>query len=266
MTAYETLRLERRDDGTALATLDRPERLNAMTFQMLDELAELQLEIAADPEIRALVITGEGRGFCAGLDLDDAERLARMGPLEAFEGQQGWSRAVAGFRLGPTPVIAAVNGPAAGAGLGLVLAADVAFAAPTATFTAAFVRIGLHGGDVGVSWMLPRLVGIGMASEMMLSGRQVEAEEAGRAGLVNRILPAERLLDEALKLAAEIASHSPAGVRMTKRVLQQNVDAPSLEAALETENRGQIVLVSSDDMSEALQAFRAKRPPQFSGR
>lgn len=264
--AYETLRLERREDGTALATLDRPQRLNAMSFQMLDELAELQREIAADDEIRALVITGAGRGFCAGLDLDDAKRLVQMGPLEAFAGQEGWARAVAGFRLGPTPVIAAVNGPAAGAGLGLVLAADIAFASTAASFSAAFVRIGLHGGDVGVSWTLPRLVGIGFASEMMLSGRQVEAEEAVRVGLVSRVLPPDQLLAQALDLAAEIASRAPSSVRMTKRILQQNIDAPSLEAALETENRGQILLVCSEDMREALNAFVEKRPPRFSGR
>ena len=154
MVGYETLSVERVEDGIAIATLNRPERMNALTFAGFAELRALVEEIGADESIRALVITGAGRGFCAGLDLDDAARLSEMSVPEMFAGQEQWAGAIAALRRMPTPVIAAVNGAAAGAGFGLALAADVRIASEAARFNAAFVRIGLSGGDVGVSWLL----------------------------------------------------------------------------------------------------------------
>jgi enoyl-CoA hydratase/carnithine racemase len=159
-----------------------------------------------------------------------------------------------------------VNGPAAGAGFSLALAADIRIAAPTARFNAAFIKIGLTGGDCGSSWMLPRIVGLGHAYEILLTGRLVGADEAARIGLVNRVVPAEDLLASALETAELIAANSPLGVRLTKQVVQVNVDAPSLEAAVELENRNQTLAAGTQDMTEAMTAFIQKRPAAFTGR
>ncbi|MEA2445412.1 MAG: hypothetical protein QOJ12_2704 [Thermoleophilales bacterium] len=264
--AAPSLLTERLPDGVLLVTLNRPERLNAMTFGTFDELIEVCAEVRTDPDVRVVVLTGAGRGFCSGLDLDEAERLVSMTPYEMLTGQETWARGVTALRNLPKPVIAAVNGPAAGAGFGLALAADMRIASTTASFVAAFVRIGLTGGDVGVSWMLPRVVGMGLASEILMTGRAVDAEQAFRIGLVNAVVEPDALLDRARALAAEIAAHSPLGVRLTKQVLQTNVDAPSLEAALELENRNQVLSTRGSDMAEALGAFRERRAPRYTGR
>ena len=215
--------------------------------------------------MRALVLTGSGRAFCAGLDLDDAATLADMTAAQFLRGQETWADAITSFVQLPKPVVAAVNGAAAGAGFSLALAADVRLASTAARFNAAFVRIGLTGGDCGSSYLLPRIIGLGHALEILLTGRFVEAEEAARIGLVNRVVPADRLVDEAIALAAAITANSPLGVRLTKQVVHLNVDAPSLPAALEIENRNQALASRTDDMAEALRAFREKRPPEFTG-
>src|SRR3954468_14735228 len=183
--------------------------MNAITFQMFDEMHDLCRGLLSDKDARAVVITGAGRGFCAGLDLDDAETLPDMTPHEMMLGQQHWAGAFVNFHELPQPVIAAVHGAAAGGGMGLALAADIRLASPEARFNAAFVRIGLTAGDVGVSWALPRVVGLGRAAEMMFTGRFVDAEEAERIGLVNRVVPADQLLDAALEMAEQIAANSP---------------------------------------------------------
>jgi enoyl-CoA hydratase/carnithine racemase len=251
--------------GVLLATLNRPDRLNAMTAQTFLDFVTLQREVESDPAVRALVLTGAGRGFCAGLDLDVATELPRMTAAEMLTLQQSWSDAIAGFRFMTKPVIAAVNGAAAGAGMCLALVADIRMAAPSARFNAAFVRIGLSGGDLGSSWLLPRLIGFGRASELLLTGRFVDAEEALRIGLVNAVADTDTLLDDALTMADAICANAPFGVGLTKQVLQQNVDAPSLSAALQLENRNQVLATRSADMSEALTAFREKRRPRFTG-
>lgn len=262
----EHVRFEVPRPGIGVVTLARPDRLNALTFAMFDELVEVCDRVDAAQDVRALVVTGEGRGFCAGLDLDDAQQLAGMEAEEMLRGQEGWAGAVARVRHLRTPVIAAVNGPAAGAGLALCLAADVRIGSEAARFNAAFVRIGLTGGDCGVSWLLPRIVGFGHASELLLTGRVVDADEAYRIGLVNRVVAAAELLPRVFDLAEDIARNSPFGVRLTKQVLQSNVDAPSLEAAIELENRNQVLATRTADMAEALTAFREKRAPRFQAR
>ncbi|MDP9459798.1 MAG: enoyl-CoA hydratase-related protein [Actinomycetota bacterium] len=266
MSDYTTLTLERPVDGVAIATLNRPDRLNAITFRMFEEWVALCDEVAADDTVRALVLTGAGRAFCAGLDLSDASTLSDMTVPEIMRGQESWANATAAFHRLPKPVIAAVNGAAAGAGFSLALAADIRLAAPEARFNAAFVRIGLSGGDCGTSWFLPRVVGLGRAAEILLTGRFVGAEEAAAIGLVNRVVPADDLLPEALATAQQITSNTPFGVFLTKRVLHLNVDAPSLTAALEVENRNQVLTTRTEDMAEALTAFQQKRPARFSGR
>jgi enoyl-CoA hydratase len=264
--SYETLLVERPRDGVALITLNRPDRLNAITFQMFDELHDLCGKLMSATDARAVVITGAGRGFCSGLDLDEALTLPDMTPHEMMLGQQHWAGAFVKIHELPQPVIAAVNGAAAGGGLGLALAADIRIASPEARFNAAFVRIGLSAGDVGVSWSLPRVVGLGRAAEIMLTGRFLDAEEADRIGLVNRVVPSEQLLDAAFETAEQIASNTPFGVTLTKRVLNANVDAGSLTQAVEVENRGQTLATRGEDFREALEAFRAKRAPAFTAR
>jgi enoyl-CoA hydratase len=265
--SFTTFSIEPLAEEVLILRLERPERLNALTWTMVDELHAATTAIGQDPAVRVLVLTGSGRGFCAGLDIQENDSLGADDDVPTVYGRQ---EAVAGLALAlramPQPVIAAVNGPAAGGGLALALAADVRICAPAARFGVGFVRIGISGCDVGVSHMLPRLVGLGIAAEMMLTGRVVEPEEALRTGLVNRIVEADDLIGETLKSAEEIARNSPFGVRMTKQVLHQNVDAPSLRAAIELENRTQILAIQTEDMKEAIGAFVEKRKPEFRNR
>lgn len=259
----EGVALERAAEGVTVIRLQRPRRLNALTFEMFDRIAAACAEVEADESCRVAIVTGSGRGFCAGLDLDDVAKLERMSAPEMLAGQERWAAGITALRRLRKPVIAAVNGAAAGAGMGLALAADIRLAAETAVFVPAFVRVGLTGGDVGVSWLLPRLVGMARATEILLTGRNVEAAEAERIGLVSRVVKPEELLDEALEVAASITRHSPFGIRLTKQVLQTNVDAPSLEAALELENRNQVLATRTRDMQEALDAFLSRRDPRY---
>lgn len=265
MSTYTTLLLERPSPGVVLARLNRPGRLNVITFEMFDEFVQLQHEVETDGEARVLVLTGQGRAFCAGLDLDQAATLPQMPAAEMLAGQESWARSIAGFRHMTKPVVAAVNGAAAGAGMALALAADIRVAASTARFNAAFVRIGLSGGDVGTSWALPRLVGLGRAYEILLTGRFVEAEEALRIGLVTDVVDGDALLTRALDTTRLIVGNSPVGMALTKHAVQNNVDAPSLEAALALENRNQVLATRTADMAEALSAFREKRAPEYIG-
>ena len=262
---FETIVLDEPSPGVRVATLNRPDRLNAQTVQMFAELEQLARDLSGDMDVRALIITGAGRAFCAGYDLAEAEELANLSPLGMLERQEHAARALAAIRGVPMPVVAAVNGPAAGGGFALALAADIRLAAPEARFNAAFVRIGLTAGDLGTSWLLPRLIGPARAAELAYTGGFVEAEEAERIGLVNRVVPADRLLDEALEMAAQIAANSPGGVQLSKRALQANMEAASFAAALELENRGQALLSRGADMPEALAAFKSKRAPRFTG-
>jgi enoyl-CoA hydratase len=188
-----------------------------------------------------------------------------MPAAQMLAGQDSWARSIAGFRHLTKPVIAAVNGAAAGAGMALALAADIRVASESARFNAAFVKIGLSGGDVGTSWALPRLVGLGRAYEILLTGRFVDAAEALRIGLVTDVVEEGMLLDRALETAALIVGNSPVGMALTKQVVQNNVDAPSLEAALALENRNQVLATRTTDMVEALAAFREGRTPTYLG-
>jgi enoyl-CoA hydratase len=252
------LAVERPRPGVVLVRLNRPGQLNALTFEMLAELRRLRAELAAADADRVVVFTGAGRGFCAGFDLDQAARMGALPDAELYAGQQEWARATSGYRELPKPVIAAVNGPSAGAGLALALAADIRIASPDASFSAAFIRLGLSGADSGVSWMLPRLVGLGHAAEMMMTGERIDAARAERIGLVNRVVPAAGLLDEALALAERLAALDPLALRLTKEALQANVDAPSLGAALALENRNQVLGLRTDAHHAALAALRER--------
>jgi len=263
---YDTLLVGSPAEGVVQVTLNRPERLNAMTVTMFEELESVARALGDDRDTRVVILTGAGKAFCAGYDLDDAEELSSLSALGMLDRQERAARAISALRALPVPVIAAVNGPAAGGGLSLALIADIRLGSPQAKFNAAFVRIGLSAGDLGASWLLPRLIGPSAAAEIGFTGRMVEAEEAERLGLLNRVTGADDLLDQTLAMAAQICANSPGGIRISKRALQANMEVASFAAALELENRGQALLTRCDDMTEALEAFKAKRAPNFSGR
>jgi enoyl-CoA hydratase len=256
--------------GVALITLDRPERLNAMSHELVADLHDAFDGVATDRGARVVVLTGAGRGFCAGLDLKGAGAAPGtdgLGRVPAgMVGQQHIASLVPKMRALRQPVIAAVNGPAAGGGLALALASDVRLAAPAARFGVAFVRIGLSGCDIGVSWLLPRLIGASRAFELMLTGRVIDAAEADRLGLVSRVVEDRPVVDAALDVADEILANSPTGVWMTKEVMWSQLEVGSLQAGIDLENRTQIMTSMTEDLREAVTAFVEKRPPRFRGR
>jgi enoyl-CoA hydratase len=260
------------DAGVRVLTLDRPDRLNAMNGALVDDLHARIAELRADGEARVAIVTGEGRGFCAGLDLVDTPPTGLGDPdaggrvQRGMDVQQRIASLVPALRSLRIPVIAAVNGPAAGGGLALALASDVRIAAASARFNVAFVKIGLSGCDIGVSWLLPRWIGASRAFELMLTGRMVESDEAERIGLVSRVVPDEDLLAAALETARLICGNSPTGVWMTKEVMWSNLEVGSLHAGIDLENRTQIMTSFTEDMTEAVTAFLAKRPPEFRNR
>jgi len=259
----ETLAFEEPEDGVLLLKINRPDRMNSMTVRMFGEIRAAALA-ARDSGARAMILTGAGdRAFCAGFDLDEIDVITRMGVREFLHFQELATGGLAAIRELPFPVIAAVHGAAAGGGMSLSLTADIRLAAPTAKFNAAFVRVGLSAGELGTSWQLSRLVGPGRAAEIAYTARIVGAEEAERIGLVNRVVPSDKLLDEALELTRQIAGNSPGGVKLSKRALQRNQEIATYAGALELENRGQALLTRSEDMPEALAAFKDKRTPHF---
>lgn len=262
---FNTLRLERPTAEVAILTLDRAERYNAMTVEMFHELEAAADRLADDDDVRVLILTGAGKAFCAGYDLQDADDLAALGALEMLERQEHAARGLFAIRALRIPVIAAVNGAASGGGFSLALAADLRVASTAAKFNAGFVRIGLSAGDLGVSWLLPRTINAAVATEIAYTGRMVFADEAERIGLVNRVVEPGALLDAALRLAQEICANSPSGVQLSKRALHANMEVGSYAAALELENRGQALLTRTNDMVEALDAFKSKRMPAFTG-
>ena len=221
--------------------------MNSQTVRMFTEYG-LAARALRDSRLRALILTGTGqRAFCAGFDLDEVDVITRMGVREFLEFQETASGGIQAIRHLPFPVIAAVHGAATGGGLALALAADIRLAAPTAKFSAAFLKVGLSMGELGTSYNLSRLIGPGRAAEIGYSARIVGAAEA-------------------VALARLIAANSPGGVRMSKRAIQRNQEITSYAAALELENRGQALLTRTADMPEALAAFKEKRAPRFTGR
>lgn len=260
---FKTLKFEETEAGIGVLTLNRPERLNALSLEMLEEFHSFLHRIKTREEIRVFILTGAGRGFCSGFDLKDENlqkevlrSLANPGyHLTAI--QKRYGDLVIQMRKIPQPVIAAVNGPAAGGGMALALAADVILAGPAAAFTPSFVNIGLSGGEMGTTYFLPRLVGSARAAEILMTGRTVGAAEAERIGLVCRTATEGGLLSEALEIARRMISKTPLGLRLTKEALHLNADA-TLEAAVELENRNQSICCSAPDFLKAQAAFQKK--------
>ncbi len=261
----ETLTFEVVEDTIGILRINRPGRMNSQTVRMFHEYGEAALALR-DSRLRALIVTGAGdRAFCAGFDLDEIHYLTEMGVLEFLKFQETATGGIQAIRHLPFPVIAAIHGPATGGGLALALAADIRLADERVKMSAAFVKVGLSVGELGTSYHLTRLVGPALAAEIAYTARIVEAEEAERIGLVNRVVPSEQLMDEALSIARLIATNSPGGVRMSKRAIQRNQEITSYAAALELENRGQALMSRTRDMPEALAAFKERRPPRFTG-
>jgi enoyl-CoA hydratase len=254
-------------EGVAQITLNRPERRNALNHELLSRFYAALDDLAGDARCRVIVLTGAGAGFCAGLDLVEGATppdLVGSGPAQTGMGVQKFvAGMVPALRAQPQPVIAAVNGAASGGGLALALGSDIRVAAASARFNVAFVRVGLSGCDVGVSWMLPRLIGASRAYELMLTGRFVDSAEAERIGLVTRVVPDADVVDAALAEAELILANSPFGVRMTKEVMWSQLEIGSLHAGIDLENRTQILASTTGDMNEAMAAFVEKRSPQF---
>jgi enoyl-CoA hydratase len=258
---------ERIADHVQLLTMNRPEQLNAMTADLCSALhAELD-QLARDRSCRAIVVTGAGRAFCAGVDLrgygqapgntgDDPAR-------DRFGNQEHMSRLIQKLRSTPQPVIAAVNGPAAGFGLALALGADIRFAASSAVFRCAFVNIGVSNCDMATSWLLPRLIGASRAHEMMLTARRVDAEEADRIGLVADVVDDGAVIDRALESARQIAQWAPWAIRLTKQGMWTALEIPSQQAVIEYEDRQQIMALHGQAPPEAVSAFLEKRSASF---
>lgn len=255
--------------GMAVLRMNRPGRLNAMDLPGLHALQAALDALERDAALRVLVLTGEGSGFCAGLDLRSMlDAKSRVSGLvhDHCALQEVFSGLVKRLRRLDAVVIAAVNGVAVGAGMALSLAADIRLAATTASFHVGAVKIGLTAGECGISYHLPRLVGASRAFELMLTGRPVLADEAERIGLAAAVTEPEALMESALACARDILANSPYASRHTKRLMWANLDAQSLEAAIELENHAQVLGLMTEDFQEAVAAFVQKRSPCFTGR
>jgi enoyl-CoA hydratase/carnithine racemase len=253
-----TVLVERTGPGIAIVRLNRPAQLNALNVAMFADLRTVCEGLRSDENVRAIVLTGSGRGFCAGYDLDEAQGLAGLSPADMLARQDMAQSCVLVLRNIPQPVIAAVNGPAMGGGLCLALSADFRIAGQSAGFSAPFVRLGLSAGDMGCSWLLPRVVGPGHAAELMFTGAAIDAAEAARIGLANRVVPDDALLADSLAVAEVIAGHSVFAMGISKRALLASLAAPSLELALELEARGQAYATRGADFPAALAGVRAQ--------
>jgi enoyl-CoA hydratase/carnithine racemase len=248
-------------------TLNRPDQLNAMTSELCEALHVALRAIAAERSCRAVIVTGAGRGFCAGLDLHGyglaPGNLGNDEARDRLTNQQHMSTLILALNALPQPVIAAVTAPPAGFGLSLSLGCDIRYASPEAVFRAAFINIGVSNCDMGTSWLLPRLIGASRSHELMLTGRRLDAEEALQIGLVADLVDQARLLERALEGAEQIAALAPWGVRLTKRGMWRALEIPSEHAAVEFEDRQQIMATFGSAVPEAVGAFLEKRPADF---
>ncbi len=265
-----TVELSCLDEGVLRIALARPEALNALNYEMVLDFLAVLTEVEQDTDARAVILTGVGRAFCAGFDLrgyGDADRLARQGTARGLLTRQAEIASLVTRLHGlKTPVIAAVNGPCAGAGLSFAAACDIRIAADGVVFSAAFLRAGFTACDLGSSWLLPRIVGTGRAHELMLTARRFDADEALRIGLVTDVVPSDHLIERALSVANQIKQNPPLSTLMTKEGMWVAVETPSLAATIEFENRQQVLSAMTEDREEAGSSFLEKRAPQYANR
>lgn len=250
---------------TATITLDRPEALNALTFEVYRELLELFRSLRERSEVRAVVLTGKGRAFCTGGDVKRIIGGLVQSDREALlEFTRMTCDVVRAMRALPQPVVASLNGTVAGAGAALALASDLRVAADTAKIAFLFVKVGLSGADMGAAHLLPRMVGLARATELLMTGEFIDASEAQRIGLYNRVVAAERLADETASLVDKLIRGPAAGLAATKDALNREMHM-DIGAALDHEARVQAALMGGEDFREGYQAFLEKRPPRFRG-
>jgi len=266
----ENLVVDHPAPGVTRITLSRPDKLNALTYELVRNLHDALDDLDRDDSCRVVILTGAGRGFCAGLDLTGFGVVP--GTEDHGRVQQGFAiqqliadlmEHLHGLRQ---PVIAAVNGPAAGGGFALALASDIRVCSTSARFGTAFIKLGLSGCDVGLSWLLPRLIGASRAFELMLTARVIDSTEADELGLVSRLVPDEALMDAALEIADQIAANSPFGVWMTKEVMWANLEVSSFGAGIDLENRTQIMASMTDDAGRAQREVLSGRRVDFQNR
>ena len=259
--------VEKPQPHTSVITLNRPERLNAMSIELVIELDDALRAVADDNDTYVVVLTGAGRGFCSGLDLKDYGVIPNIDGLTvgriAQRSMRYYSRLILTMRRMPQPVLAAINGPAYGGGMCLTLGAELRIAGESAEFNATGIVNGLTSTELGASWLLPRLVGAAHSNDMLLTGRKIDAAEALRMGLVSRVLPDDELLPAVLELAGRMSEFSPYGLAMTKDIIWVNLENPSLEAAIEIEDRNQLMLGFTENLPEAIRAFDRKRKPVY---
>ncbi|HXC50046.1 MAG TPA: enoyl-CoA hydratase-related protein [Candidatus Limnocylindrales bacterium] len=278
--SHQNYAMHARDDGAdyvlvssprprvRLITLNNPERLNAMSFPLVESLYAALRRVAADNDCMVAILTGSGRGFCSGMDLTDVGMPPGSDGLPisriAIRAMAFMSDVVPAMRAIPQPLICAVNGPSYGGGMCIPLGADIRIAARSATFRGAGINNGLAGTECGVSYLLPRLIGASRANEIILSGREVDADEAERIGLVSRVVDDAELVDCALEMADRMCGYSAHGLSMTKEVLWANLEAGSLKAAIDLENRNQLLVrMTTQNLDEAIRARKHGRPPVY---
>ncbi len=250
-------------DGVGYITLNRPERLNALTFEVYRELTDTFAALRSEDEVRAVVITGAGRAFCSGGDVHDIiGELFKRDMQGLLEFTRMTCELIRNIRALPKPVIASLNGTTAGAGACIALASDIRLAVPSAKIAFLFVRVGLSGADMGASFLLPRLVGLAKAAEMLYTGDFISAEEAEKIGLYNRVVAADELTNATRELATRLAAGPAFALMMTKEMLNREMDV-SLDTALEWEAQAQATCMQHPDYREAYEAFVEKREPNF---
>ena len=266
MSDYQTLAI-RKEGPVDWVTFNRPDSLNALNRRMVDELLDYFGALYWDKSVRVVVMRGAGRAYCAGLDLKQRDNSGGPNtPATGLTGQRRISEIVMRMRRCPQPIISLVHGPACGGGFALALASDIRIAGASARMNAAFIRIGLSACDIGVSYFLPRLVGVSVASELLLTGRFIDADRALRVGLVSEVVVDDKMEEAARPYIDEMLTTSPLGLRMTKECLNMSVDAGSLEAAIAMEDRNQILCAQTGDFSEGVRAFLEKRRPAYQDR
>jgi enoyl-CoA hydratase/carnithine racemase len=253
------------DEATSVATitLNRPERLNALTFEVYEELRDTFRALDSEPGVRAVLLTGRGRGFCSGGDVEDI--IGRLFERD-YQGLLAFTRLtcdlIASIRACRRPVVAALNGTVAGAGAVIASACDLRIASETAKIAFLFVRVGLSGADMGASWLLPRIVGMGRATELLMTGDFIDAAEAHRIGLYNRVVPADKVVAEARSLAGKLARGPSFALEVTKDALNREATL-DLDSALEAEAKVQAVCMQNPNFRESYEAFVEERDPAF---